>query len=553
MVCLCAVGGRLSIAPSSLPLDTRLDEAAHLYAQGNYGDAAEKYHDILTSSPHQPDALQMLGVLAQRANKTELALALFEEALVARPLFPQARYNRGVVLRLMGRDTEAMMSAQMAVDTDPNLAAGWDLMGQIYKDKGDKEQAAACYKRAISLQPQNPHFYGNYGLLLFTQGDLNAAYQAAQQAERLDPNFPPMLLGNVLLALGYPEQAAKKFARARVLRPGFQDGAANEAMARLQIGDMEQGWALWEKRPDLLPEHEAQLRNISLWQGQEIDHLILYEDQGLGDAIQFLRYVPSVKTRAKKITLRIREPLRDLCMENFSYVTVSGGDEPVVEEYNLTPVARCRLSSLPFFFGTRMNNVPPTPYLVAPVEKRALWRERVKNVSRPRIGLIWAGNVNFRNDARRSVVLSAFAPLIQNAASHLVSLQKDKRDESATFFDPTDDLQNFADTAALIAELDLVISVDTASAHLAGSMGKPVWILLPFISDWRWMLGRCSSPWYKSARLFRQKKPGDWGGVIQTVSDEVRKLLAGDKTVLAPIVGQEPCLRQHPDALPLPS
>ncbi len=547
MVCLCVAGGRLSIDNSFLPLDARLNEAAHLYAQGHYGAAAEKYNDILTSSPHQPDALQMLGVLAQRANKPELALALFEEALVARPLFPQARYNRGVVLRLMGRDTEAMMSAQMAVDTDPDLASGWDLMGQIYRDKGDKEQAASCFKRAIALQPHNPHFYGNYGLLLFTQGDLNAAYQAAQQAERLDANFPPMLLGNVLLAMGYPEQAAEKFARARLLRPGFQDGAANEAMARLQIGDMEQGWALWEKRVDLLPEHEARLKNIPLWQGQAVDHLILYEDQGMGDAIQFLRYVPSVKTRAKKITLRVREPLRDLCRENFSYVTVSSGDEDAAGD------ARCRLSSLPFFFGTKLDNVPPTPYLAASVEKRALWRDKLRHVPRPRVGIVWAGNAQFRNDARRSIALSCFAPLIKDGAVHFVSLQKDKRGDHPPVFDPTDDLQDFADTAALMAELDLVISVDTATAHLAGAIGKPVWVLLPFISDWRWMLGRGDSPWYKSARLFRQKKAGDWDGVIQTVRDEFQKVAAGDKSVLAPGVVSEPCLSQHPHALAIPS
>jgi hypothetical protein len=168
------------------------------------------------------------------------------------------------------------------------------------------------------------------------------------------------------------------------------------------------------------------------------------------------------------------------------------------------------------------------------------------------MGLVWAGNAHFRQDAKRSIPHDALKPLFDCGIAHFISLQKEKPNRASDLFDVSDYLHDFADTAALICELDLVITVDTATAHLAGALGKPVFILLPFVSDWRWLLGRADSPWYKTARLFRQKKPDDWGPVIEEVAAEVKKLMAGNRDILKPVLWQQENLRRHPDALPLP-
>ena len=262
--------------------------------------------------------------------------------------------------------------------------------------------------------------------------------------------------------------------------------------------------------------------------------------------IQFLRYIPLLKKRADYLTLRLREPLVDLCAKNFPDVGIfsEAAQEPLAE-------ARCRLSSLPFFFATRLNNIPPAPYLTAPEDE--LWRDRLRDRSSPRIGLVWAGNAKFQNDAARSIDFHVLSPLLSCGPEHFVSLQKDRTDNLPTsgFFDAAPQLKNFTKTAALITELDLVISVDTATAHLAGALGKPVFILLPFNGDWRWLLEREDSPWYGSARLFRQKKPGDWDDVIARVSKEVKKFIAGDKSVLRAPTWRGKILRENPNALPL--
>jgi tetratricopeptide (TPR) repeat protein len=537
VVRLCPFGGRLNQNIQELS-----NKAARAHAQGKLDVAAGLCREILSGEPHDPNALHMLGIIAQQEGKSELALQWVDAALTSKPNFLEARYNRSVILRALQRNAEALQSIRKALEAAPDFAAAWDMAGQILKDNGDFAEANTCYTHATGLQPNNARFLGNYGLLLFAQGNLSAAYKMARKAEALDPSYPPMLLGNILRAWGHPEEAAVCFARVRALLPHFADAYASEAMARLQMGDIEEGFALWEKRPDLSSDPSK----LPFWQGQKVSALMLYEDQGLGDAIQYLRYIPLLKKRADYLTLRLREPLVDLCEKNFP-------DVGVFLENELEPLAeaRCRLSSLPFFFSTRLNNIPSAPYLKAPDSER--WRDRLRTVSSPRIGLVWAGNAKFGNDATRSIDFSALNPLLSCGAAHFVSLQKERSDNPSAsgIFDAAPQLNNFADTAALIAELDLVISVDTATAHLAGALGKPVFILLPFNSDWRWLMEREDSPWYGTARLFRQKNLGDWNDVIARVSIEVRKFIDGDKSVLRAPPWKGKNLRQNPNALPL--
>ncbi len=516
-----------------------MEEAARVHAQGKIEAAAALYQEIIAKFPYEPQALHMLGVIAQQQGNTELSLSWIDAALTVKPDFLEARFNRSVILRSLGRNDEAMQSVYKVLDHSPNFAPAWDLAGQILKDKGIYGHARKAFDIAIELEPDNAQFHGNHALLLLAMNDWREAYKQASKAHALDPRYPPMILGNILWGAGYPEKAVEFFAKARPFLPDPAEAFASEAMATLQMGDMEKGWALWDNRPDLSPE----LKALPFWHGPRAQHLLLYEDQGIGDAIQFMRYIPLLKNRAENITLRLRAPLVQLAAANFPEVDVISEKAPLPQAE-----ARCRLSSLPFHFATRLNTILPAPYLGPP---EGAPRISLSGAKAPRIGLVWAGNAKFYNDGSRSIPFASLKPLIDCGASHFVSLQKEHSENlvRSGVFDAAPKLGDFADTAALMTDLDLIISVDTAAAHLAGALGKPVFVLLPFNSDWRWLIGREDSPWYPSARLFRQKTPGDWDAVISGVAENIRRFIAGDESVLAPKPWTNAPLRQNPHAL----
>ena len=540
MVCVRIVGGGL--------IEQQLQKAAQHHANNETAAAVAIYRNILNQTPTNPDALLMMGVIAQQAGNPHLALQFVESSLASKPDFAQAWFNRSIILRALKRDEDALMSARMAIDAAPHMAEAWDIVAQILKDSGTYAEALTAYKHALALQPKNSHFYGNYATLLLAMHDFQGAYQAVQEALAIDAHYSPIVLGNILKAMGYPEQAADYFARARV-HPTYAEAIISEALARLQIGDTKTGWNLWEQRADLAPE----LGSIPFWHGEEIDRLFLYEDQGLGDAIQFVRYIPSLKKKASHITLCVHPSLQNVFAQNFPYIDVINSHDAV------PPVtARCRLSSLPFFFKTDLATIPPTPYLKIENNSGLANLNELETTPSPRVGIVWAGNKKFRNDNARSISFSALDSLFTLGRAHFVSLQKDCAEDSialaaSSIFDAAPLINNFTDTAALIAKLDLIITVDTAVAHLAGALQKPVFILLPFDSDWRWLLGREDSPWYSSARLFRQKSPGDWTSVIQAVRKEVEKFLAGNRAALLPSQWNSEPLRKNPNALPLPA
>ena len=538
MVCARNFGGRL--IPDTKVL---LDKAAHAHAQGKLGEAKDLYRKILGLAPHQHDSQLMLGVIAQQEGSSDLALQWIDAAIKAKPDYLHAQYNRSVILRALGRNDDALHEVQNLLRHTPSFAAAWDLAGQILREKENFLDAEKCHKHALGLHPDNPVFLNNYGLLLMAQGKLSDAYALASRAEQLDPTAPPLLLGNILKALGYPEKALGCFIRARTILPEYPDSYVSEAIACLQMGDLEKGFALWEKRPDLSEHH----KEVPLWQGQRVATLLLQEDQGLGDALHFMRYVPLLKTMVDQVILRLKPSLVDLCRFNFPDIEVCPEGTPAPNAS-----ARCRLSSLPFFFKTRFDNLPSIPYLKAP--SSLFWKQWTKGIKAPKIGLVWAGNTKFRSNHTRSIPFEALSPLLKICGTgHFVSIQKERSEciQDLNFADAAPSLNSFQDTASLIAELDLIISVDTATAHLAGALGKPVFILLPFDPDWRWMIGREDSPWYPSAKLYRQTNMDDWTSVILRVAEDVKKFLDGDRNVLhaAPSTGLP--VRQNPNALPL--
>ncbi|MDX2028477.1 MAG: tetratricopeptide repeat protein [Alphaproteobacteria bacterium] len=532
-----------------MPIQPKLEAALARHHAGDVAAATELYRAVLAEEPEQPDALHMMGVIAQQKGNPELALQLMEAALAKNPDLTQAWYNRCLVLRALGRPEQALESVQQALGLDAALADGWDMAGSILREMRKFDEAAACLERALQLKPDSPQILNSYAVILAAGGRLKEAYAALKKANRPDNAVLSMTLGNIIKAAGYPERAIPLFKKARTLEPQLTGAWTNEALARLQIGDLERGWAVWEKRLD---DRERKVLSMPRWQGQKVGHLLLREDQGMGDSLQCLRYIPLIRDRADKITLQLTGFLQSLLISNFPDLAVITLDDPVP-----AADAEAQLLSLPYFCKTKLSSIPaPIPYIRAEESWRAPWRERLAALPKPRVGLVWGGNPGNRNDHNRSIAFDRMEPLLKTESRHLVSLQKGRPKDQARLkefgvFDAEPFLPFFSDTAGLVAELDLVIAVDTAVVHLAGAMGKPVWLMVPFESDWRWLLGREDNPWYPTLRIFRQESPRDWAGVISRVVSELQAFLAGKEQVLVPKTYFGEALLKNPNAIDL--
>ena len=307
----------------------------------------------------------------------------------------------------------------------------------------------------------------------------------------------------------------------------------NAAALRLLRGDFARGWPdyewRWMKQSVVLANR---MFTQPLWRGEPIagKTILLHGEQGLGDTIQFCRYVPLVAARGARVILEVQKPLQALINGLGAAQVIAKGDP--LPQFDL----HCPLLSLPLAFGTTMETIPSAnAYLAAPVQPSTAWQARLAATPRPRIGLAWSGRAGHERDRERSIGLRAFLPLLETGAT-IVSLQKEVRAEDAIVLKDRGDILNageelgdFSDTAALMSQLDLVISVDTSAAHLAGALGKPVWILVTHIPDWRWLLERDDSPWYPTARLFRQDATGTWDGALAHVHTAARAFVAGER------------------------
>jgi len=526
-----------------------LEQAFVDFKAGRTGVAAQAYREVLNQIPDQPDALHMLGVIAQQMGRTELALQLFDETLRTAPRFAQAWSNRALILRVLKRHDEALQSAREAIACDPKHADGWDMAGLLLRENREYKAACEHHARAAALAPNNPLIQNNYAIALAAIGRVKDAFRAATKAIALNPSFAIAHLtrGNILNEAGWAERAVAEFRKAREILPSLTETIGSEGRAQMLIGEMAQGWEGMEARNI----EDARCAGLPRWQGEKTGRLLLIAEQGIGDFIHFLRFAPVARGRADSLTLQVPASMKRLTTAQKLDAVILTKDDPLPTIDAFAP-----LMSMPCILKTTLNDTPaPIPYITAQEEWRAPRRKQIASLPSPRIGIVWMGNPLYKNDHNRSVPRDEITPLLDVAAAHFVSLQKGSTTATASklgIFDAEAELSDFADSAGLIAELDLVISVDTAVAHLAGAMGKPVWTLLPFTPDWRWMLGREDSPWYPSMRLFRQTSPQDWPGVIVRVIVELKKFLAGDMAVLKPTPWDGKVLRRNPDALDLP-
>jgi Tfp pilus assembly protein PilF len=474
-----------------------------------------------------PRELFDLGLKFNALNQHQKALDSFDLAIQLRPDFFEAHGNRGAMLAVLGRHDDAIESYRKAITIRPDFADAHCNLGSALTHLQRYEEALTSLDRAIALRPE-------YGDALYNRGNALKPLQRYEEAlasyDRviaLQPNHADAHnnRGQVLRELERYEEALASYDRALALRPGHVMAHCNAAALRLLTGDFERGWAHYEWRwlkKSVIPTQ----RNFSqpAWNGGDPiagKTILIHSEQGLGDTVQFCRYVPLVAARGARVIFEVQKPLQSV-MASFGGVQVvpKGGSLPAFDLH-------CPLVSLPHTFGTRLETIPSTTrYLSAPTEHMTRWQSRLEGKPRPRIGLVWSGNPGHERDRERSIGLRGFVPLLHGVGADVtfVSLQKDVRTEDAALLKERADILDygnaivdFSDTAALISQLDLVISVDTSVAHLAGALGKPVWILLTYFPDWRWLLSRDDSPWYPSARLFRQDHSRTWDGVIARV------------------------------------
>jgi tetratricopeptide (TPR) repeat protein len=415
---------------------------------------------------------------------------------------------------------------------EPANAFALHYTGVLAMQWGDPRRGETLVRQALAARADIPDFHNNLGLCLRLQDRLDEAVAAYQQALRLNPKYPEgeNNLGLDLLALGRAQESVAHCQRAIALRPDFAEAHWNLGLGLLTLGDLGRGWAEYEWRLKCQPfESDGLILDaVAMWQGEPLPGktLLVRREQGFGDTLQFLRFVPELVQRGARVLLDVNPELADLAMTVAPTIERVSRDRPLphVDYYT-------NLMSLPFRLGVALGDLPgPTAYLTADVALCADWTSRVAAASGLRVGLVWAGNPRHRNDRNRSCKLSELAALKEVPGVSWFSLQKGEasaQKAGGPFSDMVDlapQLNSFSDTAAAIMALDLVIAVDTSVAHLAGALGRPVWLMLPFAPDWRWLLGREDTPWYPSARLFRQVMLGDWHGVAASVARALAKL-----------------------------
>ena len=422
----------------------------------------------------------------------------------------------------------------------PDNADVLHLLGGLRLQQGDLAQAVELSARAVAIKPNLAEALNNLASALSQLGRLEEAVDAGRKAVALKP-LPGAYnnLGIVLTNLGRLTEAEDSLGQALRLRPDDAEAHLNLAFNHLVAGRLAEGWEHYEWRWKTRGFERARASS-TLWKGEPLRGrtILLHAEQGLGDTLQVCRYAPLIAAADARVILEVQPSLVRLLsrLPGVTEVVAKGDSSPPVDLH-------CPLMSLPRAFRTTLETIPGKPYLEAEPALTAAWRRRLDGLAGLKVGLVWAGgrraNLAVASlDVRRSMTLDMMAPLGDVPGVSFVSLQKAdpaaaaSRPSGMTLHDFTADLNDFADTAALVAELDLVISVDTSVAHLAGGLGKPVWLLNRFDTDWRWLLNRDDSPWYPTLRQFRQPRPGEWDPVIAAVRDALERLVAGDRNQL---------------------
>ncbi len=544
--------------------DLFLTGEQHLQA-GRLDEAEAIFWRLLADDPKQPDVLHALGTASYQRGRMEPGVGLIRQAILQRGDRALYHGNLAVGLRALGRLSEAEAACRTAVHHDPGYVEAWNRLGLILRSLDRKseavaafreslrlrptyieaqhnlgnvltdlqrlDEAEACYRSTLELTPKHPQVMANLAATLWQQEKLAEAESCFRQALRLNPRLAEAQYGlaNVLAAIGADKEAETHFRTAIELDPKHDRASFNLAHLLLSRGDLEEGWRLFETRKQV---YGAGIRECPqpLWAGEALAGrtLLVHAEQGLGDTLQFCRYLPMLAQLDGRIVFQVQAPLYRLIERMMGDAVGLVSFSSPVPEFDL----HVPLLSVPRLLGTTLANIPAEmPYLTPDPAAVAGWRGRLAAYEGLRVGLVWAGGARPHQpelapvDGRRSMKLERLAPLGGVRGVTFVSLQKGPPAEQAAhppagmvLHDFTNELRDFADTADLVAALDLVIGVDTSTLHLAGALGKPVWLLNRFDSCWRWLKARDDSPWYPTLRQFRQPAPYAWEPVIERVA-----------------------------------
>ena len=472
-------------APGSTAVEGLNQQGLALLQQGQFQAGADLLSQSLAINPRQPVVYYNFGYALQQLGLLDSAIQAYGQSIALAPQDVDALLARGHVLVMQKQFVEAEADFAQAVRLRPGEADAWNNFGNVLLELERETEAIAAYDKALALRP-------GFAQALFNKG-------------------------KALGALERYAESAETYEAALAINPNYEEAKWHLSWVYLALGDFARGWPLFEARwrvPSL--GNQRRYPHLPQWLGQASiagQSILLYAEQGLGDTIQFCRYVPLLQRLGAKVSLAVQPALVPLLTGQWPDVVVAERFTDVSGFDWATP-----LMSLPLALGTTLESIPAAPYLHAPSAVGVL-----PSSGRPRVGLVWSGSTGHKNDKNRSIAVSALEPLFELPVDW-VCLQPELRETDLAWLVAHSEvvlkkpeLRDFAETAQIIAGLDLVVTVDTAVAHLAGALGKPVWILLPTGADYRWLLERNDSPWYPTARLFRQKARGDWSAVIADV------------------------------------
>ena len=501
-----------------------------------FGEAVDSFREALRLNPNYYEALSNISVPLNKLGRFDEAYLACEQAIILKPDYAQAYSNKGYTLHELKRYSDAIACYEKALSLTPNFSEAYLNLGNSLHELKRYSDAIACYEKALSLKPDYAEAYSNKGYTLNELGKYSEAIACYDKAMVINPNYAEAWLnkGESLYELSKFEEAAVHYDKALSIKTNYAEALWNKSLLLLLRGDYERGFPLYESRWEIKKVSEiAGKRNFDkpTWLGRESIQgktILVYSEQGFGDFIQFCRYVSLVSDLGATVILEVPRELYSLLknMKGISQLVIQGGVLPSFDY-------QCPLLSLPLAFNTKLESIPSVEAyrpLKKSLDSCADWELSLGPKKTIRVGLVWSGNPQHKNDHNRSLTLTSILPYLPSQFEY-VSLQKEVRDIDKLTLDSSlkiknfpNLLDNFEDTARLIKELDLVITVDTSVAHISGALGQKTWILVPYVPDWRWLLDREDSPWYPSVRLYRQFAIGEWNGVLQLMKKDLENL-----------------------------
>jgi tetratricopeptide (TPR) repeat protein len=491
-------------------------------------------------------ALWYIGRTLLKLSQPQRSIPFLRQAAEARPEAPEPRFDLGMAYLGVNRPEDAVERLRAAITLKPGWAEAWSYLGYAQSVAKHYEEAEASLHHALTLPYYRAETLNHLGVVVRAQGRQDEAIEHYLKAIELCPALFQAWcnLGNALKDQNKLDEALVAYRQALVIEPKNPVARFNQAIALLLKGELgKEAWLKYEYRWVTLNQSPNRGFQQPLWRGEDAvagKSILLFAEQGLGDTIQFVRYAPLVAARGATVHLEMQPALKSLLSSVPGIASIIGKGEPL-PPFDL----QCPLLSLPFALQTQLDSIPAKiPYVQASADRVQKWAARFPTGAAFRVGVVWRGNPKHGNDANRSIHFETFRRVFEAEVGEFVCLQLNLTEPEAQVFathpacrNPSNQIADFADTAAIVAHLDLVVAVDTSVAHLAGAMGKPVWLLLPFAPDWRWLLQREDSPWYPTMRLFRQPTAGDWDAVITTICDELRRQATAVEAPPADAVG----------------